>query len=97
MKRPYTLYRSTLAAKKWDVYVPTARGLRKVSYGQRGASDYTHHSDRIRRAQYRTRHAHDRIDDPFAPGFWSWWHLWGASADGKTAFRAAVRRAKSLA
>lgn len=96
-KQPWVLYRSTRDGKKWDVYVPGRTGaLRRVSYGQKGASDYTFHHDRARRERYRTRHARDRIDDPYAPGFWSWHHLWGASFDSKTAFRVAVRLAKRL-
>lgn len=95
MPRAFVLYRSTRRDKKWDVYVPTRFGrLRKVSYGAKGASDYTKHKDRARRERYRTRHAGDRIADPYAPGFWSWWHLWGVSADSGVAFRQAVAKAK---
>lgn len=90
------MYRSTLAGKKWDVYVPTARGLRKVSYGQAGASDFTIHKDRARRERYRARHAKDCIDDPYKAGFWSYFALWGASSDRRTAFRAAVSKAKRI-
>jgi hypothetical protein len=95
-RKPFVRYRSTLVGKKWDVYVPTSRGLKKVSYGQAGASDYTLHKDRARRERYRSRHSNDRIDDPYAPGFWSYHALWGASADSKTAFRSAVVKAKRL-
>jgi hypothetical protein len=93
---PYTLYRSRRREKKWDVYIPTNRGQKKVSYGQAGASDYTQHKDRERRGRYRARHVNDRLDDPYAPGFWSWHALWGASSDSQVAFRAAVARAKKL-
>ena len=96
-KKPFVRYRSSNSLKKWDVYVPTAAGrLRKVSYGQRGASDYTIHHDIDRRQRYRNRHASDRINDPYSPGFWSWWHLWGNTTSSEAAFRAAVTRAKRL-
>lgn len=96
VRKPFVRYRSTLAGKKWDVYVPTLRGLKKVSFGQAGASDYTLHKDTQRRERYRTRHSNDRIDDPYAPGFWSYYALWGASSDSKIAFRSAVAKAKRL-
>ncbi len=94
--RPFTAYRSTVAGKKWDVYVPHGDRLRKVSYGAAGMSDYTKHKDKERRVRYRARHVGDRVDDPYAPGFWSMWHLWGESADHKRAFAQAVARAKRL-
>lgn len=96
-KKPYTKYKSTNATKKWDVYVPTSSGrLRKVSYGANGMSDYTLHHDKERRTRYRNRHASDHIDDPYKPGFWSWWHLWGATTNSGEAFQQAVRRAKRI-
>ena len=98
--QPFVPYRSRRPGKKWDVYVPTrgAAGgpLRRVSYGAAGMSDFTRHRDPARRARYRARHRRDRIDDPYSPGFWSWWHLWGDTSDGATAFRRAVVRAKRI-
>ena len=93
---PFVLYESNLSNKKWDVYVPTEKGMKKVSYGSYGMSDYTKHKDRERRERYRARHINDHIDDPYKAGFWSWWHLWGTSSDSKKAFQDAVRRAKKL-
>lgn len=92
----FVKYRSTNPRKKWDVYVPSAGGQKKVSYGARGASDYTIHHDVSRRERYRARHQHDRLDDPYAPGFWSWNHLWGETSSTDKAFDQAVRRAKRL-
>ncbi len=90
------MYRPRAASERYRMGSEgSATGFRP--FGPEPRHNYTHHRDQLRRAQYRTRHAHDRVDDPFAPGFWSWWHLWGPSADSGTAFRAAVRRAKSLA
>jgi hypothetical protein len=96
--KPYTLYKSTNPKKKWDVYIPipSSDKLKKVSYGARGMSDFTLHKDVERRSRYIQRHIHDCLDDPYKPGFWSMWHLWGKSSDSDTAFKQAVRLAKSL-
>ena len=83
--------------KKWAVRVPTSSGRGKVVlFGARGYEDFTTHHDVERRERYRTRHQRDRLDDPYAPGFWSMWALWGESDDLDTAFTAAVRKAKKL-
>ena len=92
LKRP-----SKRSGKKWQVRVPTSSGRGKtVAFGDAKMSDYTLHKDKARRDNYRTRHQHDRIDDPYAPGFWSWWSLWGESSDLDTAHAAAVKRAKKI-
>jgi hypothetical protein len=103
-KKEFKLYESTIPQKKWDVYVPyiqhfsggVKHRLKKVSYGAKGMSDYTIHHDVDRRSRYRDRHANDHIDDPYKPGFWSMWHLWGRSSDSKKAFQQAVKKAKRL-
>lgn len=83
--------------KKWVVRVPTASGRGKeVAFGARGYEDFTTHHDVERRERYRTRHQRDRLDDPYAPGFWSMWALWGDSDDLDTAFADAVKRAKKI-
>jgi hypothetical protein len=83
--------------KKWVVRVPTASGRGKeVAFGARGYEDFTTHHDVERRERYRTRHQRDRLDDPYAPGFWSMWALWGESDDLEEAFAAAVKRAKKI-
>lgn len=95
--KAFTRRKSLNPTKKWDVYVPTSNGgLRKVSYGARGMSDYTIHRDKDRRQRYRNRHRSDHIDDPYKAGFWSWWHLWGETADSEKAFKQAVRKAKQF-
>ena len=95
----WTLHKAPPSSpKKWAVRVPTSSGRGKtVLFGARGYEDFTTHGDVERRERYRTRHQHDRIDDPYAPGFWSMWALWGESDDLKTAFAAAVRKAKKIA
>lgn len=97
-KKPFTLYKSTLSTKKWDVYVPVKGHdhLKKVSYGAKGMSDYTIHHDINRRTRYRDRHIHDHIDDPYKAGFWSMWHLWGRTTESKKAFQQAVNKAKRI-
>jgi hypothetical protein len=95
--KPFTLYKSTDKNKKWDVYVPSKTGkLKKVSYGAAGMSDYTKHKDKERRERYRQRHKRDKIYNPYKPGFWSWWHLWGKSSDSNKAFKQSVSFAKKL-
>jgi hypothetical protein len=96
MPYAYQIRKSTNSKKKWDVFVPTSARLRKVSYGAKGMSDYTIHKSKARRERYRARHIHDKIGDPYKAGFWSWYHLWGASSDSTTAFNAAVRLAKRI-
>lgn len=88
---------SKRSGKKWKVRVPTSSGRGKtVAFGDASMSDYTLHKDKARRERYRTRHQRDRIDDPYAPGFWSWWSLWGESSDLDKAHAAAVKRAKKI-
>lgn len=82
--------------KKWQVRVPSESGRgRLVKFGEAGASDFTIHKDTARRARYRDRHQNDRVDDPYAPGFWSWHVLWGETTDIKRAFKSAVKRAEA--
>ena len=93
----YTLKRSTRPGKKWMVRVPTSAGRGKVvHFGDSTMQDFTQHKDTARRERYRSRHQRDNLDDPGSPGFWSWHALWGQSSNLKTAFSAAVRRAKKL-
>jgi hypothetical protein len=88
---------SKRSGKKWKVRVPTKSGRGKtVTFGDATMSDYTIHKDKARRERYRTRHQNDRIDDPYAPGFWSWWSLWGESSDLAKAHADAVKRAKKI-
>ena len=92
LKRP-----SKRSGKKWQVRVPTKNGRGKtVIFGDAKMEDYTIHHNKDRRANYRRRHMHDRINDPYAAGFWSWWSLWGESTDLKKAHAAAVAKAKKI-
>ncbi len=91
--RLYHLYPSRTRGKKFDIYVRSDSGsIKKVSFGAVGYSDYTIHKDRARRERYRSRHRNDRITDPTAPGFWSWWVLWGESTDPQRALAQTKRK-----
>jgi hypothetical protein len=74
---------STRQHKKYDVY--TKKGKYVVSFGDNryqqykdkfGYYSYLNHGDSSRRANYRSRHSKDYIDDPSYAGFWSWHFLW---------------------
>lgn len=94
----YTLYKSTLSSKKYDVYIinPNTGRTKKISFGAKNYEDYTIHKDKDRRERYRTRHSNDNIDNPLYPGFWSWHVLWGDSSNLDVAFKKAVRIAKKF-
>lgn len=95
-RAPFKLYKSTVGKKKWDIYIPKGDKLKKVSFGHRDYEDYTIHKDPERRARYVSRHAKDRLNDPYSPGFWSMYVLWGKSSTLSVALKDAVRRAKRL-
>lgn len=93
-RQPFKLYRAS-GSKKYYVYVPSkGSGMRKVSFGAKGYQDYTTHKSKARRENYRSRHRNDRINDPYAPGFWAYHALWGNSTNLKSSFNSAVRKAR---
>ena len=94
----YTLYPSTLATKKYDVWVisPYTQREKKISFGGAGYSDYTIHHDKERRHRYQIRHANDNLDDPTSAGFWSYYCLWGRSTNLATSFTHTVARFKRM-
>ncbi len=68
---------STNPLKKYDAFFMTDKNRRKkVSFGQRGADDFTLTKSLEARERYRTRHAKDRINEPMTPGALSWYILW---------------------
>ena len=72
------LAKSTNPNKKFDavIHEPGARE-RKVSFGQRGAEDYTKHGDEDRRQRYLARHKpREDWNDYNKAGFWSARLLW---------------------
>jgi hypothetical protein len=62
---------------KWIAYFTNGR---KVKFGAKGYSDYTIHKDKERRERYRERHEKDlTTQDPYKPGYLSYYLLWGDS------------------
>lgn len=88
----FVLYPSTQKDKRYTVFVPKGNRLIKVDFGSRAHDNFTIHRDRERRRLYRIRHANDRIDDPYSPGFWAWHVLWN-----KTSLSDSMREAVALA
>jgi len=76
------------ADKKYDALFAVGSRQRVVSFGAAGYSDYTQHRNKRRRASYRARHAHDRLQDATSAGALSWHLLWGES----TSLRANLQR-----
>lgn len=89
---------SSRPTKKFDIWVPrlVSDKLKKVSFGAKNYEDYTIHHDKERRKRYRLRHQYDKLDDPYSPGFWSYYVLWGNSTNLNTNLKLAIRKAKQL-
>lgn len=78
----YTIRKSTRAGKKYDVF---KNGRKVTSFGDK---NYQHYNDRIggyagrnhmdakRRQNYRSRHKHDKINNPNYAGYWAYHYLW---------------------
>ena len=66
---------STRKLKKFDAIV---NGTKTVSFGQRGASDFTIHKDELRKQRYISRHSGmgEDWDDPLTSGFYAENVLW---------------------
>ena len=64
--------------KKSDAVLETDAGREKViSFGQRGASDFTQNKDEQRKQRYVARHqARESFTDPTTAGFWAKNILW---------------------
>ena len=61
-------------------YVAVFDNGKRVKFGAKGYGDYTTHKDEERRASYRTRHSKDlKTNDPYRPGYLSYYILWGDS------------------
>ena len=71
------LVKSENPTKKYDAYIETRNGVKKVSFGASGMSDYTIHKDPERKERYISRHkSNEDFNDPLTAGFWSRWYLW---------------------
>ena len=61
-------------------YVAVFENGRRVKFGAQGYEDYTMHRDEKRREAYRARHRKDLdTNDPYRPGYLSYYILWGDS------------------
>lgn len=70
-------------------YVATFSNGKRSYFGHQDYEDYTQHHDKIRRQLYRIRHKKDlRTNDPTAPGYLSYYILWGDSTDIHTNIKA---------
>ena len=67
--------------KKWKAVFERSNGRTVTTqFGQAGASDYTKHKDKKRRARYVQRHMKDlKSNDPTRAGYLSMFILWGKS------------------
>jgi hypothetical protein len=71
------IIKSPNPAKKWRAEFDNGR---HTDFGATGYQDYTQSKDPVRRANYLSRHHNDlRTRDPTAPGFLSYYVLWGDS------------------
>ena len=72
---------SSKPEKKLDAKFETDTGRTKVvSYGQKGADDFTKTHDKEQRARYLNRHsANENWNKKDSPGALSRWILWGES------------------
>ena len=67
------LKKSSNPDKKYDAFVEG----KKVSFGQKGASDYTQHKDPERKQKYIDRHRkNENWNDLKTAGTWSRWLTW---------------------
>jgi len=77
---------------KWTA---TFNDGRSVSFGQKGADDFTITHDKEQRLRYRARHAKDlRSGDPRKPGLLSYYLLWGPSTNLNANIKAYEKRFK---
>lgn len=68
---------------------------KKVSFGQRGADDYTITKDKEQRSRYRKRHEKDlKTNDPTRAGYLSYYLLWGDSTSLKENIKSYKKRFK---
>lgn len=90
----FTLVKSPNPEKKWRAIFTDNDGKEThTDFGAKGMTDYTLSGDKLRRANYRLRHAKDlRTGDPTRAGFLSYYILWGDSTSLQTNVRSFKRR-----
>ena len=89
------LQKSSNKDKKYDAFVDG----KKVSFGQRGASDFTQHRDVERKQRYLDRHRkNENWNDLKTAGAWSRWLTWNkptisaSIADMEKRFKVDIKR-----
>ena len=67
----------TPSKNKLNKFDATINGTKTISFGQKGAEDYTIHKDDLRKERYILRHQ-KRGDwtNPFTSGFYAYYVLW---------------------
>lgn len=84
------LQRATDGKHKW---VAVFADGKRVPFGAVGYKDYTQHHDKLRRANYLSRHrSSESWNDPKTAGSLSRWILWGDSTSLEANLRAFKRR-----
>ena len=84
------LEKATDGKHKWVAVFDDGK---RVPFGARGYLDYTQHHDRLRRANYLSRHrSRESWSNPRTAGSLSRWILWGDSTSLQTNLRAFRRR-----
>ena len=77
---------SVKVTKKYDAVFNIDGKSKTVSFGQKNASDFTHHKDEARKQRYLVRHkTTEDWSNPITPGALSRWILWN-----KTTLRESV-------
>ncbi len=90
----FRLEKATDGKHKWvGVFTREDGGETRVSFGQKGASDYLQHHDKLRRERYLTRHRRNETwSNPQTAGSLSRYILWGDSTSIDANVRAFRRR-----
>ena len=84
------LERATDGKHKW---VAVFEDGKRVSFGAKGYQDYTQHGDKLRRANYLSRHkTGESWSNPKTAGALSRWILWGDSTSLDANVKAFKRR-----
>ena len=84
------LERATDGKHKWVAVFDDGK---RVPFGAVGYQDYTQHGDKLRRANYLTRHrSRESWSNPKTAGSLSRWILWGDSTSLQTNLAAFKRR-----
>ncbi len=78
LNKPRYIKGVTPAGKKMTVYVENERtgNVNEIHFGDSSMSDYTHHRNKKRRANFHSRHNCAEKTNKATPGWWSCNYLW---------------------